>query len=328
MRSTGDSAAIDVGVICGPTTGGKCAIAMWLAERSPITVVSADSRQVYRGFDVGTAKPTPDERARVPHEGIDVVEPTIRYSSAAWAESAGDWIARAIAGGRTPIVVGGTGLYLRALFEGLFTEPAIDADQRRRLEPELAALPTAELKRWVERLDPARAHLGRAQLLRAAEIALLTGQRVSDLHAAQRDVGKKAAEAHWRPRYLLVDPGPALAQRIGARLDTMLNAGWPNEVERLMHSVPPDAPAWKATGYEAVRRFARGEIARADARDAILIETRQYAKRQRTWFRHQLPPGRVLTVNPLARDWEEVVARWTTGIVHGANPGAPERAGR
>ncbi len=191
MKSTGDSAAIeftatDVGVICGPTAGGKSAIAMWLAERRPITIVSADSRQVYRGFDVGTAKPTADDQARVPHAGIDVVEPTVRYSSAAWADAANDWIADAFALGRTPIVVGGTGLYLRALFEGLFAEPPIDAEQRRRLEPELAALPTSELKRWVERLDPARAHLGRAQLLRAAEIALLTGRRVSDLHAAQR----------------------------------------------------------------------------------------------------------------------------------------------
>ncbi len=331
MKSTGDSAAIeftatDVGVVCGPTAGGKSAIGMWLAERQPITIVSADSRQVYRGFDVGTAKPTADDRARVPHTGIDLVEPTVRYSSAAWADAANDWIADALALGRTPIVVGGTGLYLRALFEGLFAEPPIDVEQRRRLEPELAALPTSELKRWVERLDPARAHLGRAQLLRAAEIALLTGRRVSDLHAAQR--GGNTRGPRWRPRYLLVDPGLALAQHIATRLDTMFNAGWPNEVERLMYSVPPDAPAWKATGYEAVRRMARGESTRADARETILVETRQYAKRQRTWFRHQLPPDRVLTVNPLARDWEEVVARWTTGIVHGANAGDSARARR
>jgi tRNA dimethylallyltransferase len=331
MKSTGDSAAIeftatDVGVICGPTAGGKSAIAMWLAERHPIAIVSADSRQVYRGFDVGTAKPTADDQARVRHAGIDVVEPTVRYSAAAWADAANDWIDDALALGRTPIVVGGTGLYLRALFEGLFAEPPIDDEQRRRLEPELAVLPTSELKRWVERLDPVRAHLGRAQLLRAAEIALLTGRRVSDLHAAQR--GGNTGGSHWRPHYLLVDPGPALGEHIGARLDAMLNAGWPNEVERLMHSVPPDAPAWKATGYEAVRRLARGDSTRADAREAILIETRQYAKRQRTWFRHQLPPDRVLTVNPLARDWEGVVARWTTGIVYGDKDGGSARGRR
>ncbi len=312
MRSTDDSAATDVGVICGPTASGKSAIAMWLAERSPVTIVSADSRQVYRAFDIGTAKPTPEERDRVPHAGIDVVEPTVRYSSAAWAQGAEAWIADSLAQGRAPLVVGGTGLYLRALFEGLFTEPPIDPEQRRRLEPQLAALATAELRRWVERLDPARAHLGRAQLLRATEIALLTGRRMSHLHAAHRT----AASPRWRPHYLVVDPGPALAERIGARLDAMLNAGWPNEVERLMHSVPPDAPAWKATGYEAVRRMVLGEFTRDQAREAIRIDTRQYAKRQRTWFRHQLPPDRVLTVDPLARDWKEVVERWTTGMVH------------
>lgn len=313
MRSTDDSDATDVGVICGPTAGGKSAIAMWIAERQPITIVSADSRQVYRGFDIGTAKPTRAERSRVPHEGVDVVEPAVRYSSAAWAEGAGRWIGNALAARRIPIVAGGTGLYLRALFEGLFSEPPLDADARRRLEGVLDAMPTSELCRWVERLDPARAHLGRTQLLRAVEIALLTGRRVSDLHSVHPDVHG----SRWRPRYLVVDPGPALAERIGARIDAMLNDGWPDEVERLMRNVPPDAPAWKASGYDTVRRLARGEINRAQAHEAILIETRQYAKRQRTWFRHQLPPDSVLRVDPLARDWEEVVERWTTGIVHG-----------
>jgi tRNA dimethylallyltransferase len=249
----------------------------------------------------------------VRHLGIDVVDPTVRYSSATWAADAGQWIADVRSSDTTPIVVGGTGLYLRVLFEGLFAEPPIDPDRRHRLETELGALTTADLRRWVERLDPPRAHLGRAQLLRAAEIALLTGRRVSDLHTAQR----QAPESRWQPRYLLVDPGPALAQRIGARIDTMLNSGWPDEVERLMHSVPPDAPAWKATGYDAVRRMVKGDRTKQETRETILVETRQYAKRQRTWFRHQLPPDRVLTVDPLARNWEELVERWTTGIVHG-----------
>lgn len=295
---------------------------MWLAERSPVTIVSADSRQVYRGFDVGTAKPTRDERSRVAHDGVDVVEPTVRFSSAAWAAGADRWIADAFTAGRSPIVVGGTGLYLRALFEGLFSEPPIDTEARRRMEPVLASMPTDELRRWVQRLDPARSHLGRAQLLRAVEIALLTGQRVSQLHAAQRD----SPESRWRPRYLVVDPGPALAGRIGARIETMLNAGWPDEVEELMRNVLPDAPAWKASGYEAMRRMVRGELDRDRTREAILIETRQYAKRQRTWFRHQLPPDRVLHVDPLAKNWQEVVERWTTGIVEGAqSPGGPRR---
>src|SRR5438132_7836389 len=117
-------------VICGPTAAGKSAIAMWLAERHRGAIISADSRQLYRGFDIGTAKPTADERARVPHYGIDVVDPVERYSAAAWASGANEWIGAARAGGRVPVVVGGTGLYLRALFEGLFEEPALDAARR------------------------------------------------------------------------------------------------------------------------------------------------------------------------------------------------------
>jgi tRNA dimethylallyltransferase len=180
----------------------------------------------------------------------------------------------------------------------------------------LAALATSELRRWVEQLDPPRAHLGRAQLHRAVEIALLTGRRVSELHAEQRRERRgEQPGRRWRPRYLLVDPGPALAQRISVRIDTMLDTGWPDEVERLMRTVPNDAPAWKATGYDAVRRLVTGAQSRDRARDAVAVETRQYAKRQRTWFRHQLPPDRVLHVDPLARDWEGVVERWTTGIV-------------
>jgi len=299
-----DSAGGEVRVICGPTGAGKSTIALWLAERGATTVISADSRQIYRGFDIGTAKPTVDERARVPHRGVDIVDPTERYSAAAWAASADRWIDRTLADASTPLVVGGTGLYLRALFDGLFDEPATDAAARRELEIYLGALNVDELRRWTKALDPSRAQLGRTQLLRAIEIALLTGHRVSELH---RD---HARAPRWRPRYLVVDPGPALAGRIAARLDDMLNHGWIDEVERLMQTVPSDAPAWNATGYDAIRRVVRGELTRAAARDAILIHTRQYAKRQRTWFRHQLPPERVTRVDPIARDWCDTVARW------------------
>ena len=296
----------EVHVICGPTAAGKSAVALWLAEQHPATIVSADSRQIYRRFDIGTAKPSPGEQMAVPHRGIDIVDPTDRYSAAAWAEAADQWIGEGRRAHRVPLVVGGTGFYLRALFDPLFEEPELDAARRAALETELDTLPTGELARWTRVLDPERAHLGRTQLLRAVTMALLTGERLSDLHRAL------ARAPRCQPRYLVVDPGPVLATRIAARVDQMFEAGWIHEVQRLVEEVPADAPAWKASGYRVVRRLVEGEITRAEAREAVIVETRQYAKRQRTWFRHQLAADRVTTLDPTARDWREQAARWLT----------------
>lgn len=308
MSSSVASAGAEIGVICGPTAAGKSAVALWLSQAGvndrPYTIISADSRQVYQGFDIGTAKATAEERTLVPHRGIDVVEPTRRYSAAAWAAEAEPWIEEARAAERVPLVVGGTGLYIRALFEGLFEEPMLDVARRRSIEGFLDSMPLSELQRWTQMLDPARASLGRTQLLRAVEIALLTGSRLSDLH---RD---RARLPRWRPRYLVVDPGPALAQRIETRIDEMLAHGWPDEVRQLMQTVPADAPAWKSTGYDAIRRMIAGELTPVRAREAVVVATRQYAKRQRTWFRHQLPPELVTRVNPLAPEWRGIVADW------------------
>jgi len=302
---SGASAGVDVvGVICGPTAAGKSAVASWLATQMPTTIVAADSRQIYRRFDIGTAKPSAAERERIEHHGIDIVEPTQRYSAAAWAEEADGWIADARDRGVAPIVVGGTGLYIRALFDGIFEEPALDERARAALAKQLEGLSVDELRRWVERLDPARAHLGRTQLLRSIEVAVLTGHRISDLH---RELARRP---RWRPRYLLVDPGAVLADRIATRIDDMFDSGWPDEVTELMRTVPDDAPAWKATGYDAVRRFVGGELTRAAAGEEILVGTRQYAKRQRTWFRHQLPGDSVIHLDPTDAGWERAAFRW------------------
>ncbi|MFL5619926.1 MAG: tRNA (adenosine(37)-N6)-dimethylallyltransferase MiaA [Gemmatimonadaceae bacterium] len=290
--------------MCGPTAAGKSRLALWLAERTDVTIVSADSRQLYRGFDIGTAKPTPAERRAVPHCGVDVLDATQRASAAWWADHADAWIRETMAQGRVPLVVGGTGLYLRALFGVLFEEPPLDENRRVALRGELSAYPTERLRRWVRELDPARAALGRTQLLRALEIALLAGRRVSDLHR------ERQRPARWSARYLVVDPGPELATRIESRVEAMMAAGWRKEVRRLIAEVPADAPAWNATGYRAIRLLEAGELAESDAVHRVIVETRQYAKRQRTWFRHQLAEDDVTRLDPRDPDWEARALSW------------------
>jgi len=293
-----------VHVVVGPTASGKSDLAMRLAEMSPITIVSADSRQVYRAFDIGTAKPTREARERVPHVGIDVADPTERYSAARWASGATSWIDEARGAGRTPVLVGGTGFYLHALFEPLADVPELDDQRRRALDGVLGAMTVAELRRWCEALDPRRAHLGRTQLLRAVETALLAGERLSHRHERPR------APSALAPRYLVVDPGPTLRDRIERRVDWMLDAGWLDEVRGLVRDVPADAPAWNSTGYEALRAHIEGRASLEEAREHVLVATRQYAKRQRTWLRHQLGHD-VTRVDPTAPDaWSRVVAWW------------------
>jgi tRNA dimethylallyltransferase len=278
---------------------------MALATRAGASIVSADSRQVYTGFDIGTAKPDAAERARVPHYGLDVAAPGQRYSAADWAGSAESWIAQIASAGRKPLIVGGTGFYVRALFNPLFDAPELDAARRGRLDAALWDLPVSELRRWCATLDPARAHLGRTQLLRAIETALLTGERLSDMHKRSR-----RPPATSSPRYLVVDPGPALAARLTQRIDAMLRAGWIDEVQRLAATVPDDAPAWSATGYDALRDVVRGVRPLIEARAAIEIATRQYAKRQRTWWRHQLGGAPVMWLNPEDPDAPERAFAW------------------
>jgi tRNA dimethylallyltransferase len=304
MRSSGASADGKLRVICGPTAAGKSALALALAERTGATIVSADSRQIYRHFDIGTAKPSREEQQRVSHRGIDLVDPTERFSAAEWAGGAEAWIAEARRDGSTPIVVGGTGFYIRALTTPLFAQPPLDPGRRRALGEWLGSRTTPELRRWCMRLDPPRARFGRAQLLRALEVALLTGVPLSCWQA------RAARSSTVAARYLLVDPGPALPERIARRAQDMFAAGWAEEVAELIQRVPDDAPAWNATGYAAVREFVCGRVTREAAMERLVIDTRQYAKRQRTWFRHQLPAGEVTTLDPVSPQALSVAAAW------------------
>lgn len=301
------SGAVRLRVICGPTGAGKTDLALRLGSMLPLAVISADSRQVYRKFDIGTAKPTAEERARVPHFGIDVVEPEESYSAARWAESVPGWLETAWAMGREPVVVGGTGFYLRALFDPLFESPPLDPARRAALQQYLATIATEDLRRWCRVLDPDRAHLGRVQLMRAVETALLSGKRISDLF-------RERQRAPWaEPRYLLVDPGSRLPGILAARLDAMLERGWLEEVHRLTLRVPPSAPAWTATGYALLREAVTGHLPLHEAKRKVLIATKQYAKRQRTWFRHQLSGGPVTVLDPNLPDAVDRTLTWWHG---------------
>lgn len=314
------SAAEPLRIIVGPTAAGKSALAMSLAQRFGGTIISADSRQIYRGFDIGTGKPTRAERDAVPHEGIDVAAPRERWSAAMFAAAANRWIARTIATKRTPVIVGGTGFWIRALVAPLAPVPDLDPARRERIRAYMETLSREQLHAFCLALDPPIAQLGPAQWRRAIEVALLTGRRLSDWHAATPHAASLA------PRFLLVDPGPPLRDMIATRVDAMLASGWADEVRSLRTTVPRDAIAWKACGYERIRDAVRDGVPVASVRDDIVAETRRYARRQRTWFRSQLTHGPVTTLDPLAPDALEQAARWWTGDDGHAPRGAGEHS--
>lgn len=271
-------------VIVGPTGVGKTAIAVALAAFAPITVISADARQVYRGLDIGTAKPSPQSLAQVPHRGLDLVAPGERYSAGRFARDATGWIAETRASGREPIVVGGTGLYIRALAEGLFREPPFDPERREQLRRWSESLEGTDLARWAGRLDSAFLGGGRQRAARAVEVALLTGHALSWWQREARESGT------LRPWYIhLTVPREVLHRRLGARVDQMLAAGLVAEVQRQLDAgVAPDAAGLDGIGYREVVAMLNGQLSETALRDAILVATRRYAKRQETWFRHQL----------------------------------------
>jgi len=274
-----------VPVIVGPTAVGKTAVAAAWAELEPLTVISADARQVYRGLDVGTAKPDRALRARLPHVGLDLIEPGERYSAGRFARDAAEWLGAIGAGrGRQPLIVGGTGLYVRALAEGLFREPPLEAGRRERLRAWAAALPAARLAHWAARLDRRFSGGGRQRAARAIEVALLTGRALSWWQRHARDTGM------MRPWYIhLTLPRELLQRRIAERVDRMLAAGWVDEVRRLLaRGVAPQAPGLDGVGYREVVALLEARLPERELRDAIVGATRRYAKRQETWFRNQL----------------------------------------
>ena len=271
-------------VLVGPTGVGKTAVAVALAALTPITVISADARQVYRGLDIGTAKPDRETQARVPHRGLDLVAPGERYSAGRFARDAAGWIAETRAAGHEPIVVGGTGLYIRALAEGLFREPPFDPERRDHLRCWSESLEGTDLARWAGRLDPVFLGGGRQRAARAIEVALLTGHALSWWQREARESGT------LRPWYIhLTVPREVLHRRLAARAEQMLASGLVAEVQRQLDAgVAPDAAGLDGIGYREVVAMVNGQLSESALRDAIVVSTRRYAKRQDTWFRNQL----------------------------------------
>lgn len=309
MSSSDDSGASGepLRIIVGATGVGKSAVALRLAQEFGGTIISADSRQIYRGFDIGTAKPTDAERALVPHEGIDIADPPDRWSAARFADAAAAWIRDAGRAGRVPVVVGGTGFWISSLVSPLASIPDLNETERAALQSELSNRTTEDLRRWCRELDPDIAHLGPVQLKRAIEVAVLTGRRLTEWHRDQPPSPPR------RVRYLLLDSGAALEDRIAGRIDHMFARGWMDEVRALAATTPVDAIAWKACGYERLRdAMARG-VTVQDVRDDVVLETRQYARRQRTWFRRQLKHGPVSIIDPAQADAASLARAWWNG---------------
>jgi tRNA dimethylallyltransferase len=274
--------------IVGPTASGKSALGIFLAQQFGGEVIACDSTQLYRGFDIGTAKPTLDERADVKHHLLDILEPTEESTAGGYRERAIAILDELRARSCLPIFTVGTGLYLRALLDGLADLPLRSEEIRESLRASAAERGRGHLHKMLEHLDPRSAKQISAsdeqKLIRAIEICMLTRKPLSDLHRAGRN-----PLTGWRTIRIGLQPDrEALNQRIRARTDKMLKDGWLNEVSRLLASgLPDNAKPFQFIGYRELRSCLRGEIMLDAARIAIQQGTRQYAKRQLTWFRRE-----------------------------------------
>jgi tRNA dimethylallyltransferase len=296
-------------ILVGPTAIGKTAVALALSALWPIEVVSADSRQIYRGLDIATAKPAPRERQRVPHHLIDLVRPGERYSAGRFAVDAAVAISSIRQRGHLPVVVGGTGLYVKALTQGLFTEPPLDRPRRDEMTTVTTGMDHSMLVRWASRLDPGfDGGGGRHRAARAIEVALLTGQPLSWW---QRSAAAQGSVQPWMVR--LTAPRPVLHQRIQARTEEMLRRGLVEEVATaLAEGAPAGGPGMDGVGVREAVAVLHGTLPRESLACAIATSTRQYAKRQETWFRHQLGTD-VLTLDatrPPEQIAAAIVAAW------------------
>ena len=299
--------------IVGPTASGKTALSIEVARRLGGEIVSMDSRSVYRGMDVGTAKPTPEERGGIPHHGIDLVEPSERFNAARWARYAREAIPGIRARGAVPMLVGGSGFFLRALTAPIFREPELDPERRAALARELEEMTDEALLARLEPLDPEAAERlrgggGRQRLMRALEVALLTGHPLSWWH---RNAPPEAPPVPVLACVLEV-PRERLYAAVDARVGEMVKGGLVEEVRALVERYGEDAPGLNAHAYIELFPCVRGERTLEEALDLARANTRAYTKRQQTWNRTQLsePVVRLDATRPRPELAEDIVAAW------------------
>ncbi len=301
-------------VVLGPTGGGKSSLAMALASRAPAEIVSADSMQVYRGMDIGTAKPSVEDRKHVAHHMLDIADPHRE------APTVSDWLrgARAAmhsihARGRIAIVVGGTNLYMRALVDGLAPIPPADESIRA----ELSSRTPTQLRAELEAVDPgaaARIHVNdNRRTIRALEVARLTGQSIST-HQRQWGACIRDVPGDW----LLVGlhwPVELINRRINARVRDMMERGFLDEVRRLAVAGPLLPQARAAVGYDELLSHVEGRVALDEAIERTAIRTRRYAKQQRTWLRRFQAVPRSLWIDATDGDPEKWAARVADNLI-------------
>jgi tRNA dimethylallyltransferase len=274
-------------VILGPTASGKTALSLEFARRFDGEIVNCDSVAMYREFDIGTAKPTAAERAQAPHHLFDCIDPTEDVTAGEYARRARQILAEISGRHHLPIVVGGTGLYLRALLEGLFAGPQRSEELRERLRQRVAKRGSGHLHRILQRLDRAaaeRVHANDApKLIRAIEVCLASRQKMSELWQQGREPLRG-----FRILRVGLDPErAALYDRINQRARQMFEAGLVEETKRLLEKYGASARPLASLGYKQAAQLLRGELTREQALQAAQQAHRNYAKRQMTWFRRE-----------------------------------------
>ena len=301
-------------VITGATATGKTSVAIDVAHALGGEIISLDSRQIYRDMNVGTAKASAEQRAAIPHHGIDLLAPGERYNAGRFAQDARAWITSIRERGKVPIFVGGTGFFLRALTHPMFDEPEVDPHRKEALKHFLNGLEREELVRWLHALDKAGAkrlspQAGRQRFARMIEVILLTGRTLQwwQKHSVATTPGVDALTC------VLELPRNVLYQRINERVVEMLNNGLVEEVKGLLASgYDETSPGMKTVGYAELLPYLKGDWSLEDATDAIQRATRAYARRQETWFRHQLsePVIRIDATQMREEIVETIVREW------------------